>query len=132
MRYPKNEGGLGFRSLHDTSKALFAKLWWNFITSTSSMWSSFMRNKYCKKFHPLLNKEIRALHVWRKMIAIREEVDHLIWWQVTVGNSSFWYDNWTKQGALYYVEGETFQNENIEVKIFIERDGGANSLDSKA
>ncbi|XP_059313002.1 uncharacterized protein LOC132064126 [Lycium ferocissimum] len=28
--YPKNKGGLGFRSLHDISKALFAKLWWRF------------------------------------------------------------------------------------------------------
>lgn len=26
----KEEGGLGFRSLFDVSKALFAKLWWNF------------------------------------------------------------------------------------------------------
>ena len=49
--YPKNEGGLGFRSLHDISKALFAKLWWIFRTS-STLWSNFMWNKYCKRFRP--------------------------------------------------------------------------------
>lgn len=32
---------------------------------------------------------------------------------------SFWYDNWIKQGALYYVEGESFQDEEIEVRNFI-------------
>jgi len=29
---PKEEGGLGFRSIFDVSKALFAKLWWVFRT----------------------------------------------------------------------------------------------------
>ncbi|XP_070021012.1 uncharacterized protein [Nicotiana sylvestris] len=34
------EGGIGFRSLHDVAKALFSKLWWNFRTKPS-LWSSF-------------------------------------------------------------------------------------------
>ncbi|XP_049366615.1 uncharacterized protein LOC125831476 [Solanum verrucosum] len=46
---PKEEGGLGFRSLHDLSNALFAKLWWKFRVSANSLWSAFMWNKYCKK-----------------------------------------------------------------------------------
>ncbi|XP_060211821.1 uncharacterized protein LOC132639388 [Lycium barbarum] len=48
---PKEEGGLGFRSLDDVSKALFAKLWWKFRTS-NTLWSAFMWNKYCKKNKP--------------------------------------------------------------------------------
>ncbi|KAK6782492.1 hypothetical protein RDI58_020288 [Solanum bulbocastanum] len=78
MCYPKVEGGLGFRSLHDVSKAFFAKLWWIFKTTTSSLWASFMWNKYCKKMHPTVAKG--------------------------QGSLSFWFDNWTKQGALWYVE----------------------------
>ena len=35
MCFPKEEGGLGFRSFFDVSKALCAKLWWNFRTSNS-------------------------------------------------------------------------------------------------
>ncbi|XP_060183224.1 uncharacterized protein LOC132613196 [Lycium barbarum] len=53
MCIPKHEGGLGFRSIHDTSKALCAKLWWKFRT-TSSLWANFMWNKYCKKQIPQL------------------------------------------------------------------------------
>lgn len=38
------------------------------------------------------------------MTDIREEVEHNIWWQLKGGNLIFWYDNWTKQGAVYYIE----------------------------
>ncbi|XP_059284804.1 uncharacterized protein LOC132038098 [Lycium ferocissimum] len=51
MCFPKEEGGLGFRSLFDVSKALCAKLWWNFRTS-NSLWANYLWNKYCKKQYP--------------------------------------------------------------------------------
>ncbi|KAH0700980.1 hypothetical protein KY284_015195 [Solanum tuberosum] len=116
---PKEEGGLGFRSLHDLSNALFAKLWWNFRVSTDSLWSAFMWNKYCKKVHPIMAKSLGGSHSWRKMVMSREEVEHNIWWQTINGSSSFWYDNWTKLGALYYIEGDNAKEEEIEVKEFI-------------
>lgn len=71
MCYPRNEEGLVLRSFQDISKALFAKLWWIFRTSTSSLWVSFMWNKYCKRLHPVITKETEASHVWRKMILVR-------------------------------------------------------------
>nr|XP_009624722.1 uncharacterized protein LOC104115735 [Nicotiana tomentosiformis] len=48
---PKEEGGLGFRSLLNVSRALFAKLLWRIIT-TKSLWYNFMCNKYRKKELP--------------------------------------------------------------------------------
>uniref|UniRef100_M1D5L9 RNA-directed DNA polymerase (Reverse transcriptase) n=1 Tax=Solanum tuberosum TaxID=4113 RepID=M1D5L9_SOLTU len=119
MCIPKKEGGLGFRSLHAVNNALFAKLWWNFRTSTS-LWSNYMGNKYCKKRHPIVSRSVGATHVWKKMVAIREEVEHEIWWQLKAGTSSFWFDNLTKQGTLFYTEGESARDEEIEVKEFIE------------
>lgn len=95
---------MGFRSLHDVSNALFAKLWWVLRTSTNTLWSEYMWNKYCKKWHPIMAQGNGVSHVWRKMIKVREEVEHNIWWQIKLGDASFWDDNWTKQGALYYVE----------------------------
>ncbi|KAH0713632.1 hypothetical protein KY289_009591 [Solanum tuberosum] len=122
MCYPKTEGGLGWRSLHDVSKALFAKLWWNFRTATNSLWATYMWNKYCKKHHPIFAQGFSTSHVWRKMTAIREEVEHEIWWQVKAGTSSFWFDNWTKQGALYHIE-ENAREEEVEVKDFSTTEG---------
>jgi len=89
MCLPKDEEGLGFRSLYTVNDALFAKLWWHFRVSTTSLWSTYMGNKYCKKLHPVLAKSVGSSHVWRKMVAIREEVEHDIWWQVKAENSSF-------------------------------------------
>ncbi|WMV19697.1 hypothetical protein MTR67_013082 [Solanum verrucosum] len=118
MCYPKEEGGIGLRSLNAVSNALFAKLWWNFRTSTSSMWGEYMWNKYCKKLHPIMAKGCGASHVWRKMQAIKEEIKHNIWWPIKAGNSSVWFDNWTRQGALYYIEGEDAREEELEVRDF--------------
>ncbi|XP_075087488.1 uncharacterized protein LOC142169519 [Nicotiana tabacum] len=74
---PKEEGGLGFRSLNDVSKELFAKLWWRFRT-TKSLWSNFMWNKYCKKELPIVVHFRGGSHVWRQMLNAREEVEHEI------------------------------------------------------
>nr|XP_009625433.1 uncharacterized protein LOC104116314 [Nicotiana tomentosiformis] len=101
---PKREGGLGFRSLHDVSKALFAKLWWNYRTK-DTLWSTFMRNKYCKKINEELVPWINRSHVWKKMIQMREELEHQVWWQLKNGRIYFWYDNWTGHGAQYHTSG---------------------------
>ncbi|WMV39051.1 hypothetical protein MTR67_032436 [Solanum verrucosum] len=120
MCYPRRERGMRCRSIQDVSKALFAKLWWNFRTSTNTLWESFMWNKYCKKHHPIIVHG--TSHVWRRMTSIREEVEHEIWWQIKTGNSSFWFDNWTKQGALYHIE-ENAKKEEVEVNEFNTEEG---------
>lgn len=60
-----------------------------------------------------------ASHVWRKMVATREEVEHDIWWQLKLGNSSFCFDNWTKQGVLYFTQREMTWEKKIEVDEFL-------------
>ncbi|XP_059302291.1 uncharacterized protein LOC132054265 [Lycium ferocissimum] len=79
MCLPKEEGGLAFRSLHDISKALFPKLWWNFRTSVS-LWGAFMANKYCKKLHLLLHKPGMHLMHGRKCPALVEADNDKAWW----------------------------------------------------
>lgn len=105
--------------LHHIVDALFAKLWWNFKTSTTSLWSTFMWNKYYKRLHPVIAKAIGASHVWRNMIEVREVVEHNIWWQVKSGRSSFWFDNWTKLGALYFIETINNSKEELDIRDFV-------------
>ena len=87
--YPKEKRGLGFRSLHNVSKALFAKLCWNFRKLICSLWSGYMWYKYCKKLHETITTGGGALHVLTKMLIIMEEVKHNICWQINVENPSF-------------------------------------------
>ncbi|XP_019232503.1 PREDICTED: uncharacterized protein LOC109213197 [Nicotiana attenuata] len=104
---PCEEGGVGFRSLHDVSTALFCKLWWNFRTKPS-LWSSFMSQKYCQKLNPIIVPWRDGSHVWRKMLECRELVEHQIMWQPKMGSSLFWFENWTGLGALYFVTPPNF------------------------
>ncbi|XP_019251272.1 PREDICTED: uncharacterized protein LOC109230201 [Nicotiana attenuata] len=111
---PVEEGGVGFRSLHDVSKALFCMLWWNFRTKPS-LWSSFMSQKYCKKLNPIVVPWRKGSHIWRKMLQCRDDIEHQILWQPKMGSSLFWFENWTGLGALYFVTPpDFFCNESIQ------------------
>lgn len=118
MCVPLNGEGLGFRSLFDINRALIAKLWWNLRTNIGTLWSTYMGYKYGKKMHPTFANSRGASQVWRSMTQIREEIEPFIWWQLKCGNSSFWFDNWTRCGAIYYLEGDLAQEEEIEVSYF--------------
>lgn len=50
---------------------------------------------------------------------IREDIKHEISWQVKEGNSSFWFDDWTKLGALYFVMNTKIDNKEVELQDFI-------------
>lgn len=65
MCFPIEEGRVGFRNLFDISKAMFAKLWWVFRTTTS-MWSNYMWNKYYKKLVPTLVQWKNRTQIWKK------------------------------------------------------------------
>nr|XP_016435260.1 PREDICTED: uncharacterized protein LOC107761549 [Nicotiana tabacum] len=104
---PCDEGGIGFRSLHDVSRALFCKLWWNFKTKPS-LWSSFMCQKYCKKLNAIIVPWRKESHTWRKMLECRDVIEHQITWQLKMGSSLFWFDNWTGLGALYFLVPPNF------------------------
>ncbi|XP_060182976.1 uncharacterized protein LOC132612923 [Lycium barbarum] len=95
---PTPEGGLGFRSLHDVSLALFCKLWWNFRTKPT-LWSAYMTNKYCRKEHAIVVQWKQGSQTWKRMLEARDLIEHQIWWQVRKGDSQFWFDNWTGSGA---------------------------------
>ncbi|XP_060182578.1 uncharacterized protein LOC132612299 [Lycium barbarum] len=107
---PEKEGGLGFRSLHDVSMALYCKIWWNFRTSPS-LWSVYLSNKYCKKENAVVVQWKYGSQNWKKMLQARDLIEQHIWWQTKMGNALFWYDNWTGLGALYYVTtGDTYDD----------------------
>lgn len=101
IRLLKEGGGLCFRSLFDVSKALFAKLWWSFRTK-KSMWANFVWSKYCKRHRPHVVEWNGGSQVWKFMLEARNQVDQEILWEPRYGNSSIWFDNWTKLGALHY------------------------------
>lgn len=64
---PLNEGRVGFRSLYNISKALFAELWWNLRTK-QSLWRDYMSNKYLKKHHSIVVPWKIRTYAWKKIL----------------------------------------------------------------
>ncbi|XP_059294413.1 exopolygalacturonase-like [Lycium ferocissimum] len=86
-----------------------------FITRCGrSLWSSYMLNKYYKKWHPTMAVDRGGSHTWKKMVIIRDAVEPHIFWYLRNGTSSFWYENWTRLGALYYITPDVAREEEIE------------------
>ena len=98
---PKQEGGLGFRSMFDVSKEMYAKLWWRFMTQNTTLWANFMWTKYCKKHIPSLAEWKGRSQLWKNVLHNRECIEKIQWWEPKSGTSSVWYDNWTQLGPLY-------------------------------
>ncbi|XP_060210552.1 uncharacterized protein LOC132637489 [Lycium barbarum] len=104
---PKEEGGVGFRSLFDVSESLCAKLWWKFRT-TNTLWANYMWIKYCKRHSPQTVQWKGGSQVWKDMIEVRDNIEQETWWEPRSGTANVWFDNWTKLGALYHIIPDDF------------------------
>ncbi|XP_004248595.1 uncharacterized protein [Solanum lycopersicum] len=94
MAYPTSEGGIGVRLLEDVCTAFQYMQWWDFRTK-NSLWSQFLKAKYCQRANPLAKKyDSGDSLVWRYLTRNRLKVESLIKWQIHSGTSSFWWDNW--------------------------------------
>ncbi|XP_059295507.1 uncharacterized protein LOC132048838 [Lycium ferocissimum] len=78
MCLPIKEGGLGCRSLHDVSMALYCKVWWNFRTKPS-LWHAFISNKYCKRENSVVVQWRYGTQTWKKMLEAKDLIEHQIW-----------------------------------------------------
>lgn len=46
LRKNKNNGGMGFRDLHNYNKALLAKQVWRILNNPDSLWTNFVKELY--------------------------------------------------------------------------------------
>ncbi|XP_060200410.1 uncharacterized protein LOC132628664 [Lycium barbarum] len=94
MCLPYEEGGVGFRCLRDVSKSFIAKQWWS-IRTKESLWKDYIMAKYCTR--------------------IRSQMENNITWQIGQGQVSFWFNNWTREGALYKLLPDDVIPNNIKL-----------------
>ncbi|XP_060195103.1 uncharacterized protein LOC132624322 [Lycium barbarum] len=95
-----DEGSIGVTSLQEIAESFSAKLWWTFRTA-ESLWTKFMKDKYSMRIHPMARKwNYTHSHTWRKLMKIRDKVDHLLHWKINKGNTHIWWDNWMGTGKL--------------------------------
>ncbi|XP_059301925.1 uncharacterized protein LOC132053847 [Lycium ferocissimum] len=112
-----DEGGIGVRSLQEIAESFSAKLWWTFRTA-ESLWTKFMKAKYSMRIHPMARKWNYAhSHTWRRLMKIRDKVDHLIHWKINKGNSNIWWDKWMGTGKLARLNTNTSINSPLHQYI---------------
>lgn len=106
---PKNEGGLGFKSLDIWNKAAIAKhIWFFFSGGEGSMWCQWVKSYLLKgKSFWKVKVPNDPSWVWRKLLSLRKWVSPLIKHKIGCGDATFlWYDNWHPLGPLWNKFGD--------------------------
>ncbi|EOY25454.1 Uncharacterized protein TCM_026877 [Theobroma cacao] len=97
---PVKEGGLDIRSLAEVFEAFSMKLWWRFRT-TDSLWTRFMRMKYCRGQLPMHTQpKLHDSQTWKRMVASSAITEQNMRWRVGQGNLFFWHDCWMGETPL--------------------------------
>ncbi|KZV49641.1 hypothetical protein F511_08962 [Dorcoceras hygrometricum] len=99
--HPKSEGGLDIRHLKASLSSFSIKMWVRF-RSTDSLWSTFLRRKYCSSSPPAaILPKAHVSPVWRRLMKIKNLAESHIRWNIGKGDLSFWYDSWLNAGPLH-------------------------------
>ncbi|XP_028117723.1 uncharacterized protein LOC114315305 [Camellia sinensis] len=101
---PRNEGGLGFKSIEVWNKAVIAKhVWFLFSGGEQSMWCQWVKSYLLKgRSFWCLKVPSDPSWVWRKLLDLRSIIAPLIKYNVGNGKATFlWFDNWLPLGPLF-------------------------------
>lgn len=94
---PKEEGGLGFRSLRVLDKAYMMKLALHLMANPEKLWVQVMKAKYnCGSYAmPSVSARSSRSSIWRAIVDIWPDVSVNTTWILNNGNGTwFWKDRW--------------------------------------
>lgn len=100
---PKEEGGLGLRSISEANDVSCLKLVWRILSSADSLWVRWIRRYLIRKGSFWSVKENSSLGswMWKKILKYRDTAAEFAKVEVHSGSStSFWYDSWSPHGRL--------------------------------
>ncbi|EOY34748.1 Uncharacterized protein TCM_042328 [Theobroma cacao] len=87
-------------SLAEVFEAFSMKLWWRFRT-IDSLWTRFMRMKYCRGQLPMQTQpKLHDSQTWKRMLTSSATTEQHMRWRVGQGNLFFWHDCWMGDAPL--------------------------------
>ncbi|XP_010495255.1 PREDICTED: uncharacterized protein LOC104772322 [Camelina sativa] len=101
---PKNEGGLGLRSIEEANKVCILKLIWRLHSAKGSLWVNRVQRHLIRNgsFWAEQANTTVGSWIWRKLLKYRIIAKQFYRVQVHNGEStSFWFDNWCQLGCLH-------------------------------
>ncbi|XP_055802719.1 uncharacterized protein LOC129871761 [Solanum dulcamara] len=119
LSYPYEEGGIGVRLISDVAKSFQYKQWWIFRTK-NSLWSEFLKAKYCQRSNPITKKwHTGQSLIWKHLMKNKHNVEPHIQWQIQSGSCLFWWDNWLGVGPLANFRSASSRQNNTKVFSFM-------------
>ncbi|KAG7541478.1 Reverse transcriptase zinc-binding domain [Arabidopsis thaliana x Arabidopsis arenosa] len=100
---PKQEGGLGLRSLKEANDVSILKLIWRVISNEDSLWVKWSKVNLLKQesFWSIKTNTSLGSWMWKKLLKHRENAKPFCKVEVKNGAlTSFWFDNWSGMGSL--------------------------------
>ncbi|XP_056842893.1 uncharacterized protein LOC130495512 [Raphanus sativus] len=100
---PKEEGGLGLRSLSETNKVCCLKLIWR-IVSQSTLWVQWVKRYLIRKgsFWSISDTTTLGSWIWKKLLKYRALARSFVKIDIRSGAAtSFWFDEWTPLGRIF-------------------------------
>jgi len=108
---PKQEGGLGLRSIKEANDVCCLKLIWRMVSHGDSLWVKWIKTHLLKHntFWSLRSAQ-QGSWMWKKLLKYRNIAKDFSKVDIRNGErSSFWYDDWSTMGRLIDVVGERGQ-----------------------
>jgi hypothetical protein len=98
---PKRFGGLGIREARIINVSLLGKLVWSMLHHKEKLWVQVLTHKYLdKKSIWIADKKSSASITWRGIMKAVASFAHGYKLRIGAGETSFWYEDWTKLGPL--------------------------------
>nr|GEV88364.1 hypothetical protein [Tanacetum cinerariifolium] len=99
---PKNQGGLGLKSMYEKNIALMAKHLWNIVVNKDTIWVKWV------KLYKLKGKNLWEIEMnrgmswsWKHLLDLKDKIKEFV--NVKLGNGrtcSVWFDKWHPRGPL--------------------------------
>lgn len=105
---PKDEGGLGIRTLKEMNNVCILKLIWRLLSSKKSLWVRWIQVYLIRKgsLWTVRDETQAGSWMWGKILKYREMAKQFYQVQVRNGKStSLWQDKWSSLGCLLDVIG---------------------------
>ncbi|GJZ25190.1 ribonuclease H-like domain-containing protein [Tanacetum coccineum] len=99
---PKNQGGLGLRSIKLMNEGLMIKHLWNVVSKNDSLWVKWV-NSYRLKGKCIwsLSMSDNAAYCWRNILKLRDKIRDFVGSKIGNGKSCYiWFDKWHSKGPL--------------------------------
>ncbi|KAL9308369.1 putative RNA-directed DNA polymerase [Arabidopsis thaliana] len=106
---PKQEGGLGLRSLKEMNEVSCLKLIWRIVSHTNSLWVRWIEQYLLKHdtFWSVQTTTNMGSWMWRKLLKYRDIAKQFCKVEVKNGKRvAFWYENWSNLGVLNDLVGD--------------------------